>query len=125
MARTAEAAFLDDTRAPSEARRFVRTTLTSWGLVEQIDVAELLTSEIVTNAITHARSAVRLIVRTYGQRLKIEAWDDGRGDTVPMVVEHAVDAESGRGLVLVEKLSAQWGFQTSGPTKGVWFELVT
>jgi anti-anti-sigma factor len=107
--------------APATARRFVRETCETWRLLldDQDDVAaraaaeglveraELLASELVTNALVHARTDVRLRLSLRNRRLHLGVHDGGR--RLLRLVGSSPDAEAGRGLLLVERLSRAWG----------------
>jgi anti-sigma regulatory factor (Ser/Thr protein kinase) len=90
---------------------------------ELYEVASLLTSELVTNAIEHSSGDIELLVSTSGTRLHVEVRDyaDGR----PKLLESAVMSTKGRGLMLVERLAIRWGVKesTTSSGKSVWFEL--
>ena len=106
--------------AVSDSRRTVRDTLGGWGLAHLGETAELLTSELVTNALryTHGQISVRLI---HDRTLLCEVYD--RSDVIPRM-RNATDAEdSGRGLHLVRELSSRWGTRRTATGKTVWFEL--
>ena len=105
-----------------EARRFVERALDDWDLSQLADLATLLTSELVTNAILHAHSAVELSLTLATDRIRIEVRDDGDGE--PARRELAVEATSGRGLALVDLLATDWGVIGHGLGKSVWFELL-
>jgi anti-sigma regulatory factor (Ser/Thr protein kinase) len=115
------------------ARLHARQVLWEWGLSEVAEIAELLLSELVTNAVQAARVTVNdmhVNVRLFANRdrLLIEVWDSNVQPPVPRVLENGfpqVDAESGRGLFLVETLSERWGwYPTRNPGgKVTWCEL--
>ncbi|MEW2547564.1 ATP-binding protein [Streptomyces sp. NPDC047002] len=116
--------------AASMAREFTRHTLTAWDLPAHRDDAELIVSELVANAVTHAaRQAaradrevgVRLALRDAGLLVEVRDAAGGR----PGVPDQSEDAESGRGLFLVEALSRSWGVRdgAGSPGKVVWAEL--
>ncbi len=112
-----------DHTAAARARRFVAETLQQWELAQAIPDVELLTSELVTNAILHARSAATLdIVRRNGT-VRVEVGDDS--PTPPKLRAYSPDAPTGRGLVLVDRIASRWGYDLAGGTPGkcVWFEL--
>lgn len=89
---------------------------------ELADTAELLTSELVTNALVHTgHGAVFDAVLTPDQRLRIEVRDAAA--TVPGRRAPGEYATSGRGLLLVEALADDWGVQLRGDGKVTWFEL--
>ena len=104
-----------------EARRFVEQSLTDWDLERLSELGALLTSELVTNAILHAHSAVELSLSLATDRVRIEVRDDGDGE--PARRESVLEATSGRGLTLVDMLAIDWGVVGHGLGKSVWFEL--
>ncbi len=102
-------------RSVRAVRRGVREQLCRWGLDEAVPTAELLVSEVVTNAVRHARQVVRVrLVRT--DALLCEVRDDDH--TLPALV----DAEFGRGLRVVSRLASEWGTSRTAEGKTVWFE---
>jgi anti-sigma regulatory factor (Ser/Thr protein kinase) len=111
----------DDTSSASSARRFVRDTLHSWGLDEHTEIATLLISELVTNAVLHAQSAPEVILLTAGSGLRVEVRD--QSPVLPARRHYGLQAGTGRGIVLVEEMASEWGAEPSGPGKVVWFEL--
>ena len=110
-----------DSVSPARARRFVVRALEASGLVDLADTAELLVSELVTNAVLHARSKIVVRVDVDGQRLRVEVRDDTTG--TPQVRSYGAQATTGRGLLLVETLATRWGFKPQAAGKAVWFEL--
>ena len=108
--------------AAAEARRRVRAAIASWQVPVDQDAALLLTSELVTNAARHeAGPAVTLVIACPRGRLRVEVHDSSR--SLPAVAEVAADAETGRGLLLVEALSDEWGFYRTPAGKAVYFTL--
>jgi anti-sigma regulatory factor (Ser/Thr protein kinase) len=115
------------------ARLHARQVLWEWGLSGISETAELLLSELVTNAVKAARAAdhgmpVNISLSADRARLFIEVWDGDLQPPVPRVLENdlpALDAESGRGLLLVETLSERWGwYPTPNPEgKVTWCEI--
>ncbi|MFJ9041040.1 ATP-binding protein [Streptomyces sp. NPDC102406] len=108
------------------ARLLAVEQLRTWGLPLDLDAAAHVIAELATNAVTHARQPgrdFRLSVYVTGGALRIEV-ADARGDVLPEPQVAALDAESGRGLVLVAALTDRWGV-VAGPTprKTVWAEL--
>lgn len=81
----------------------------------------LLTSELVTNALLHARSAAELAVRLVDGRLRVAVSDATA--TVPVRKRYGKDAATGRGLLLIETMSSAWGTEPVDGGKVVWFEL--
>ena len=110
--------------SPFWARRYIRHFLGSCrGIsVDTADTAELLVSELVTNAVRFAGSPtpaqpysgrvdaglIWLSVRHFGEGLLIEVFDTDANP--PVLVDAAEDAENGRGLLLVDALSGQWSY---------------
>lgn len=103
------------------ARRFVEAALAVWELDDVNAVALLLTSELVTNAILHARTAVQLVAERTPTELVIEVWDGA--PHAAAIPRNALESETGRGLLLVDRLAARWGVRRSGRRKMVWFAL--
>ena len=120
--RTATIRLPADVHSAREARGFVERTLASWDVVELADTALLLVSEAVTNAVMHAASASQLTLSLLRERLRIEVTDWGGGNL--RIREAGEDETSGRGLALIEALSAMWGTARTEEGKVVWFELV-
>jgi anti-sigma regulatory factor (Ser/Thr protein kinase) len=108
--------------AAAEARRRVQTAIRTWGIPADPDVAVLLTSELVTNAIRHEVTGIVTLTITCSRgRLRVDVHDTSRA--LPMLVEAPVDAEAGRGLMLVTTLSTEWGFYRTPAGKAVYFTL--
>ena len=101
-----------------KARLFVDVTLSAWDLHAVREQAVLLTSELATNAVVHARTPFRVTVMLDGD-LTVEV-SDGSG-VLPQVEPVAVDGESGRGLLLVSRLADRWGSRLEERGKTVWF----
>jgi len=100
---------------PHRIRRILRASLTHWQLPTVVDTAELLMTELVTNALRHADGpTIRVRVYRQGRLLKIEV-NDGcpRG---PKARPAGPLAEHGRGLALVEALSHSWGVSSDSTT---------
>ena len=104
-----------------QARAFLRQSLSAWGLVELLDETLLLTSELINNAVLHAGSAIHVRLRRQPERLHVEVSDEGGGALAAQ--DAGPDDTSGRGLFLVEAMSAAWGTATTPAGKNVWFEL--
>ncbi len=84
----------------------------------------LLVSEVVTNAIRHTGSAVRLRVRATRFRVRVEVFDErpGVGEVRPSTPDDSL-ADRGRGLHLVEQFADRWGVEPTSTGKCVWFEV--
>ena len=108
-------------RSASAARKFVRDVLTEWEEREVADIVELLISELVTNAILHAGSAVDVSVQRRSGRLRAEVADGS--DKRPVARGHDDTSTTGRGLELIEALATAWGVTPSAAGKVIWFEV--
>lgn len=107
-------------RSVGRARELARNQLLAWDLDDLVDTAELLVSELVTNALRYGEGEIRLrLLRD--RTLVCEVWDAG---LVQPRRRRARDTdEGGRGLQLVGMLSAAWGARRTPRGKTVWFEL--
>ena len=116
-----------DIKLPAElssgrrARVFLADRLAEWKLESLLDTAMLLTTELVTNAVIHAHSAVVVTVRRGMGRVRVEVADTGGGAL--QLRAPSPDALNGRGLLLMEALAAAWGTSAYDAGKLVWFEL--
>lgn len=108
------------------ARRFVGSCLVGWGHDLQMDVAVLLTSEVVTNAVLHggphtAGAEVVVEVDVSPVRVRVVVSDEGLGR--PTLGRPVANDLSGRGLRLVDSMSSSWGMTPNATGKSVWFEV--
>jgi anti-sigma regulatory factor (Ser/Thr protein kinase) len=104
------------------ARRFVRDVLTTRQVGDKIvDTVELLTSEVVTNAIVHAGAGPALVVRLGRGRVRVEVHDTI--SSVPLRLVADPYSPSGRGMAIVEELAGDWGVDHIPEGKRVWFEV--
>jgi anti-sigma regulatory factor (Ser/Thr protein kinase) len=105
------------------ARRFVRDVLKARQVADGVvDTVELLTSEVVTNAIVHAGSGPHLAVEVRRHLVRV-AVSDG-SPALPVRQSGRLDDLSGRGVVIVEELAAAWGVERErNGSKRVWFEV--
>ncbi|HWL97798.1 MAG TPA: ATP-binding protein [Nocardioidaceae bacterium] len=115
--------YLDaDPQAARRARSFVHHQCRAKGIEgDALDTAVLLTSEIVTNAWIHGRSAARLEVTTSADGLLVEVGDEN--SRLPELIEQDPEALNGRGLAIVSRLAADWGAHEDDWGKVVWFEI--
>jgi anti-sigma regulatory factor (Ser/Thr protein kinase) len=106
-----------------DARRFVHAALGALDADAVTEVASLLTSELVTNAIVHAGGTVVLRVTGSDHVVRIGVRDES--DDRPQPRASSDSAQTGRGLGLVDRLAERWGVDAvaEGPGKEVWFEL--
>jgi hypothetical protein len=117
------------------ARLHVRQVLWEWGRTAPAGTVELIASELVTNAVHASQDLagsrfagrwapglppVRLWMTGGRQHIVVQVWDGNH--QVPVAQDTAPHAESGRGLLLVESLSASWGSYIPGKSSGkvVW-----
>jgi anti-sigma regulatory factor (Ser/Thr protein kinase) len=103
------------------ARTFVTHQLTDAGLDGAAFTATLLVSELVTNAILHARTECRVEIDTDDGVVRIAVVDASPRPVLRR--RHSIESGTGRGLMLVEQLARAWGIDQRGPEKAVWFEL--
>lgn len=120
---TAEIDLQPEPASSSSARRFVRQTLEAWGIGHLEEAAILLTSELITNALLHARTPMELRLRRVDSLLRVEVCDGN--ERAPVRRHYDADASTGRGLALVEAMAEEWGVDTDAPGggKAVWFTL--
>lgn len=105
----------------SEARRFAREVLAGWGLDDLLDDVVLLTSELVTNAVTHAGTPMTVAVVREADRLRIDVFDQHPTRVLPVGANARPGAgEHGRGLLITSALSTAWGVEYRRDHKRVW-----
>ncbi|MCQ8830014.1 ATP-binding SpoIIE family protein phosphatase [Streptomyces malaysiensis] len=116
-----------DLHAVRDVRRFLREQARLWDWEAVSSDLELAVTELVTNALVHADSAVEVRLREYLDRLRIDVRDSDPRPPVPAPVlasgEADTESEHGRGLLIVDALASSWGNAPSGRGKSVWFEL--
>jgi len=102
-------------------RRFILGCCQQWHLEQLAETAELLTAELVANAVVHARSEVTLTARQdrHGLLVEVDDLDSRPAHFTPA----APDALGGRGLVLIDNLAHTWGTTMNPSGKTVWFRL--
>lgn len=109
--------------AATQARRHVRQKLVAWELDDLVDPVVLLTSEVVTNALLHAGTAITVSVHRDGVGVRVEV-GDGSG-AQPVQRRRSTTATTGRGVQLLESVSDSWGTTSLGEGKLVWFRVVS
>jgi anti-sigma regulatory factor (Ser/Thr protein kinase) len=120
-----ESARLALTRSPSSvgvARRFIQGRAAAWSLPQPAtDQLVLIGSELVTNAVLHARTGLTLALELRDGRVRISVTDRSQA---PATLRHyRADAFTGRGLRVVAALSDRWGVSAAADGKAVWAEL--
>jgi anti-sigma regulatory factor (Ser/Thr protein kinase) len=131
--------------AVAEAREYIRAAISAWQVPVDTEVAVLLTSELVTNAITHGQPAngsrelaggepagaglvnsepVMLSIRCSRGELRVEVHDQSCDMPPPKPRDAPAESETGRGLMLVAALAAKWGFYRTQAGKAVYFTLI-
>lgn len=104
-------------------RRIVREALQDWALGHLVDAAELVVTELIANAAQHARhDSVRLtVLRIESDGVHVAVTDRSR--RMPVLRRPGLAAQAGRGLGIVDSLSAAWGYDPLPWGKRVWAEL--
>ncbi|MFF8590745.1 ATP-binding protein [Streptomyces sp. NPDC015220] len=118
--------FSAEAEAVAGLRRLVRLHLELWGLQQLSAAAELCVSELVANVIKHVGhgTPTALAVSLDGTRLRIEVHDpDARA--VPILSDVEQDAETGRGMALIDAIADRWGVDLTAGRKSTWCELRT
>ena len=110
-----------DPSGPGVARRFVERRLVEWGRAADVDVALLLTSELVTNALLHAGGVDEISLEERGDRVRVAVHDPS--PVVPRPRHYGAEAVTGRGLSLVRQVAVLSGVTRTATGKAVWFEL--
>lgn len=108
--------------AVGEVRRELREFLRQRSGPEQVEAAELLLSELVTNALIHTRHGAVVTATATPAALRVEV-QDFEADLPAPYVPNADDGTHGRGLILVQSLADAWGVEARALGKVVWFEL--
>ena len=106
-----------------DARAFAAGALMDWGVEGIVDDVLLVVTELVNNAVTHARSECELRISISPLSVRVEVLDAGPGTPDPL--PPSPTRNHGRGLHLVDALTAAWGFEPMpGGGKLVWAELL-
>ncbi|MDW8806706.1 ATP-binding protein [Streptomyces scabiei] len=114
-----------DPRAASVVRAGLRALLRATRLGCVADTVELLASELVTNAYRHSPTDAYVNVERTPETLTVSVWEHGPGTPASGDVRQpSGDAESGRGLGIVEACADEWGVREYPYGKAVWFSVV-
>ena len=117
---TAEREFSPTPDAAPAAREFV-VALGGFADSDSLLRLKTLASEIVTNAILHARTPFSVVVTGDAVRIRVAVRDQSAA--LPVKRDYASDQPTGRGLHIVEALADRWGVEPEGDGKTVWFEM--
>jgi anti-sigma regulatory factor (Ser/Thr protein kinase) len=115
-----------DAHAPRLCRRAVVDAVHEYGLAHLTADSGLVASELMTNALQHGLGPLSFRVAWYSvrHRLRITVWDAGPGRAPAKPAPPPPDQESGRGLVIVAALAAEWAqYAMPGGGKALWAEL--
>lgn len=116
--RSAELTLPAKATSPARARRFVSGTLSAWD-VDGGDDALLIVSELVTNALLHARTKMTVTLTEHAPGLVRLEVTDGSGEDLHQR-NFSLDSGTGRGLRLLDALAAEWGVERHAGGKTVW-----
>ncbi|MEU9303357.1 ATP-binding protein [Streptomyces sp. NPDC048269] len=113
-----------DLKAVGEIRRALRELMRHRCRTDSAEVAELLVTELVTNALVHTEQGAEVSASLASTRLRVEVRDYASRRPL-QYVPAADDGTHGRGLMLVQALADAWGVEAVEPGRGkvVWFEL--
>ncbi len=110
--------------APRAVRHWVMRAIADAGIGGSANqVVELLTGELVSNAVVHGPTDGTVTVRVRVDRSVVRVLVSDSGGGTPTVGHPEPTAASGRGLALVEALSSDWGTSSRPGGKTVWFEV--
>jgi anti-sigma regulatory factor (Ser/Thr protein kinase) len=105
----------------TRARTLARQRLEASCSNETLETVALLVTELVTNAILHARTPLLLTMESGPDAVRISVEDRSREE--PALQRYDADAVTGRGLALVDELASSWGVDTTPWGKIVWCEV--
>ncbi|MFF9313986.1 SpoIIE family protein phosphatase [Streptomyces sp. NPDC014748] len=114
-----------DPEALIQARHMIGAAVRSWGARERSDEIELVADELITNALMHTEGAAVVTLRVLSgtdRRLRVEVEDSS--SALPRRREPGEQGVSGRGLLLVDRLTDVWGVEARGGGKCMWCEFV-
>jgi anti-sigma regulatory factor (Ser/Thr protein kinase) len=113
--------FVASTWSLRAVRRFVLTTMRTWGCADIAADAELVASELATNAVSHARSHFSIGLSRHGCRVRIAVGDND--NTPPIARPPSRAGLGGLGLHLIESIATCWGHEIDSHGKVVWADL--
>ena len=104
-----------------QARRFIRECAVAFGADGACDDAETLVSELATNVVLHAKTDFTVTMSRTDATIRVRVFD--LSSLLPRQRHYGPDSTTGRGILLVARLSLRWGVEPEGTGKAVWFEL--
>ncbi|TNH28645.1 ATP-binding protein [Micromonospora orduensis] len=110
-----------DPQSPAAARKLVARHCRTWGMETVVDRAMVVTSELISNAVLHARTDIDITVTAMEKALRISVRDraaDAPHAAAPTAASQV--SEGGRGLPIIAALTTRWGFFAFGDGKTVW-----
>ncbi len=113
--------FVSSTWSLRAARQFVSTTMRTWGCDSVAADAELIASELATNAVSHARSHFSIGLSRHEDMVRIAVGDTD--DTPPIARAPSRAGIGGLGLHLIDSLATAWGHETDSHGKIVWADI--
>jgi DNA-binding NarL/FixJ family response regulator len=119
--REATTSLAADLRSARAARRFLDEVIELWDCGTEVDAVRLAVTELVGNAVVHAQSEVDVSVALIPTGLRVTVTDHSA--ILPEIRHVPPDAESGRGLALLDALVSRWGVDERPMGKAVWFEV--
>ncbi len=117
--RSARALLPADLHCPTAARRLVSTLLLAWGCLDNVEIMELLTSELVSNAVQHAGDLGDIEVELSVDAASIRLFVSDGSTEMPV----SRPGGTGLGLPLVQRLARQWGVEEFILGKRIWLEI--
>lgn len=121
--RSAERRLPPEPASVASARELVRTLLAETGREDLAEAGTLLVSELVTNAMLHAGTAIDVIAHADDAGLRVEVTDGSRH--LPVRRHYATTSGTGRGMMMLEQMVDGWGVYRHSLGKTVWFHLST
>ena len=119
--RSAAAWLARDLFSAGAARELVNRLCETWGIPAVGADAQVVATELVENAVRHAGTGCELVVGLDGDGLTVAVSDGVR--EIPEVRHPSAQEVGGRGLVLVENMCREWGFEITDTGKRVWATL--
>ncbi len=108
-------------RSATRARQLTRGQLAASCPEEAVEVAALLVTELVSNAVLHAQTNIVLVVEVAPGRVVLRVRDGS--DATPVQRGYGTDAATGRGIALVDQLASAWGVDRCEEGKEVWCQI--